>query len=82
MAIKMVLFNLLIRNLESLEKKKDSEIKNTKLVFTATVTAHFLVFKPSTHCSNRKIHGGIWLFIKLTISTKIEEIPEHDSELR
>lgn len=62
MAIKMVLFNLFIRKLE----KKASEIKNVKLVFTATVTACFLVFKPSAHCSNRKIRGGIWSFVKLT----------------
>lgn len=62
MAIKMVLFNLFIRQLG----KKPSEIKNVKLVVTATVTACFLVFKPSAHCSNRKIHGGIWPFIKLT----------------
>lgn len=61
-AIKMFLFNLFIRKLG----KKASGIKNVKLIFTATVTACFLVFKPRAHCSNRKIHGYIWLFIKLT----------------
>lgn len=58
----MVLFNLFTRKLG----EKASEIKNAEYVFTVTVTACFLLFKPSACCSNREIHGDIWPFIKLT----------------